>query len=323
MSLLFALLLASMSTETWHTEYPSVLRTGGEYRMWYSAYGTDAAGIEGWRIHYATSEDGIHWTRHGVVLDRGASGSWEASGVAFPSVILRDGEYMMWYGGQSAGKYSIGLARSRDGVHWTRERANPVLFAEPQRHAWESGGVVDPAVVYDAKKRRYVMWFNGIGQQYGYGVATSADGVHWTKHDANPVVSGGEFGAWDESGLYTIAVLEDGGSYRMYYAVGLNGRGASLGTATSNDGIHWTKSAANPLTLTPVTGDDAWNSFGDFYYGAHVIRDGDVWKMWVNAISGANRPYGAIAYATSTDGLTWRKHPESPVLCPAGWPDRR
>jgi len=85
--------------------------------------------------------------------------------------------------------------------------------------------------------------------------------------------------------------------------------------------VHWTKSRSNPFTLKPVESTDAWNAYGDFYYGASVLRDGNVLKMWVNGISGANQPYGSIAYATSADGVAWHKGPSNPVVCPDGWPD--
>ena len=300
------------STDGLHTEYPSVLRVDGIYRMWYSGYGVDAKGIEAWRIHYATSNDGIHWTKHGVVLDCGGPESWESTGVAFPWVIRHQGLYLMWYGGQRAGKYAIGLAKSWDGIHWTRSAANPVLTAD---HS-----IVDPSVIFDAAGKRFLMWVNTLGDRYSCDLAFSSDGRRWARYEHNPVLKGGAPNEWDEAGMYTVNVLRDGAGYKMWYAVGLNGRGASLGLATSSDGIHWTKSPSNPFTVGPIGSDDAWNAFGDFFYGMHVIRDGGVLKMWTNGIGGADRAGGAIAYATSRDGVRWTKGADKPVVCPEGWP---
>lgn len=315
MKKLFALLLAvaanALATESVHTEYPSVMLVDGVYQMWYSGHGTDVRGEnKAWRIHYATSEDGVTWRRHGVVLDRGTAGAWDAGGVAFPTVLRRGSEYVMWYAGLCDGHYSIGLATSRDGVTWQPHDANPVLRPEA---AWEGAGLVDPQVLHDGT--RYLMWYGGLGAVRGIGLATSPDGIVWTRSDANPVLRGAA-GGWDET-IYTHSVIRRGGSYWMWYASGLNGHGAPLGLATSRDGVQWVKSEANPLPIGPIGSGDAWNSFGDFFYGPAVLDAGaGQLQMWLNGIGGADAPGGAIAYATSPDGIRWVKGSPGPVLCP-------
>src|SRR4051794_23089080 len=83
------------ATDSVHSEYPSVLCDNGVYKMWYSG-----ASDYFWRIHYATSDDGIVWRKHGVVLDIGAPEDWDAVSVAFPNVLkLDDGTFLMYYCG--------------------------------------------------------------------------------------------------------------------------------------------------------------------------------------------------------------------------------
>ena len=65
---------------TWDDKYlfaPSVLLDDSTYKMWYSASSTASAGV---KIGYATSTDGIVWTKFGSnpVLTPGAAGSWDA-----------------------------------------------------------------------------------------------------------------------------------------------------------------------------------------------------------------------------------------------------
>ena len=77
------------------------------YRMWYGGYDEDATSTDPtteWAIGYATSTDGINWTKSldNPVLE--ASQDWELNegagrGVQTPWVI-RDGDnYEMWYFG--------------------------------------------------------------------------------------------------------------------------------------------------------------------------------------------------------------------------------
>jgi hypothetical protein len=69
---------------------PGVLRTdAGGYEMWYSGW---REGLAGNYIGYATSPDGITWTKH----PENPIANW-SSGLGFPRVILDAGEYRMWY----------------------------------------------------------------------------------------------------------------------------------------------------------------------------------------------------------------------------------
>ena len=91
---------------------PSVLKEGSTYRMWYEAYDGTAR-----RILYATSSDGITWTKRGLALDIGGANTSDELGVAGPVVIRRKNRYELWYQGQgkSAPNYRILRAVSNDG----------------------------------------------------------------------------------------------------------------------------------------------------------------------------------------------------------------
>jgi len=137
---------------------PSVIRDDdGLYHMWYSGgerYEPDAIG-------YATSRDGVTWTRVGdrPVL-RPDRGSWDRDRVAGAHVFRHGAWLYAAYIGFANGfeDSSIGIARSNDGIHWERHAGNPVITrGEPGE--FDSINVYKPFVVVDGDEWR--MWFNG------------------------------------------------------------------------------------------------------------------------------------------------------------------
>lgn len=108
--------------------HPHVLKAGGGYRMWYEGYDGTA-----WRILYATSGNGVDWTKQGVVLEPGESGALDELGVRNPVVFVRKGLHELWYQGQSrsAPRYHVMRAVSPDGMIWTRVPGEIVLHPDP------------------------------------------------------------------------------------------------------------------------------------------------------------------------------------------------
>ncbi len=109
---------------------------------------------------------------------------WDsAGGCSEPSVIKVGPEFLMYYEGMidqsKHPRWEIGLARSTDGINWTKE-PNPVLRRD---HPWEALHVYEPCVIHDAASGVFRMWYtasNGSGDN-ALGYATSRDGVQWEK----------------------------------------------------------------------------------------------------------------------------------------------
>ena len=268
----------------------NVLFVGTEYHMWYA--GSDGSNR---RIGYATSPDGIVWTKYpgNPVLDLGPSGSWDDVEVPSPSVIFDGIEYKMWYSGMDGSSYRIGYATSLDGIEWTKYPGNPVLDLGPSG-AWDSGGVVVPYVLLDATE--YKMWYSGYQYSYHWniGYATSPDGIVWTKYPGNPVIELGPSGSWEDDELHSPSVFFDGIEYKMWYA----GQGASyiikIGYATSPDGMVWTKYPDNPVLGLGPSG--AWDDRA--VSRPSILFDGVEYKMWFPG----HGPHYSIGYAISLPG---------------------
>ena len=98
---------------------PYVRKEGSNYRMWYE--GLDASGVG--RILYATSSDGINWTKQGTVLSPGGSGALDEKGVRNPVVVTRNGQYELWYTGEKAASpysHAMRATSSNGGLTWSK-----------------------------------------------------------------------------------------------------------------------------------------------------------------------------------------------------------
>jgi predicted GH43/DUF377 family glycosyl hydrolase len=69
-----------------------VFEHDGTYYMHY-----DAAGPTGWLSALATSPDGVHWTKHGTVLELGAPGSDDSASASYGVTYLDGDRWHMYY----------------------------------------------------------------------------------------------------------------------------------------------------------------------------------------------------------------------------------
>ena len=209
----------------------NVLKDGSVYKLWYS--GQDAHGT--WRIGYATSSDGISWTKYSgnPILEPGPE-PWRNGHVFHPYVIKDGSTYRMWALTLGDTTY-FAYATSPDGIDWTWQTVNPILAPDWEDAFWRP--FVMPGGTY---KMWYSVW---SADQAHTSYATSPDGLAWTKH-GSPVLSG-TAGEWDEGFAEDPYVLFENSTYSLWYD-----NTTAIGLATSADGIAWTKDAANPV-LTP------------------------------------------------------------------------
>ncbi|MBI5824572.1 MAG: hypothetical protein HZB18_11130 [Chloroflexi bacterium] len=186
-------------------------------RMYYS--GALDPEDERFQIGFAFSEDGITWTKpaNNPVITRGTPGSFDSYSAMDPSVVLKDDTYYMWYMGISdAFKTAIGLAKSPDGIQWTK--VGLVLELDSERRDPNDLGVTNPNVIWNGES--FEMFYTLLGPDATAGPifhAVSDDGEHWKK-DAEPVLERGAGGHWTASGVSSPTVLLEKDKYLMWYA---------------------------------------------------------------------------------------------------------
>ena len=86
---------------------PCVLKRDDGYHMWYSYHRG-----EGYRIGYATSDDGLRWHRRddSIEWEDGSSEDWDSSARAYPWIIETDRGLVMLYNGNGFGRDGFGAA---------------------------------------------------------------------------------------------------------------------------------------------------------------------------------------------------------------------
>ena len=174
--------------------------------------------------------------------------NWEEKDVFNPAIVVRGDTLLMLYRAEdSIGKYAgtsrIGLAKSIDGIRFTRMPA-PVFYPgndAQKKYEWE-GGCEDPRVVEDSAGTYYMMYTAYDGDKARLLVASSKDLLHWTKYGPAflKAYNAKYLNQWSKSGS-VVSVYKDGkitatkinGKYWMYWG------DVNIGAAVSDDLINW------------------------------------------------------------------------------------
>jgi len=134
------------------------------YKMWYCGgedYEPDAIG-------YATSKDGITWTKAtgNPVFAKDPSNHWESVKVAGPQVIKdpwgptgTKGYLLFYIGYRTVDSTSIGMAFSKDGLtNWTRYENNPIIRSS-KNNGFDASACYKPYALLVGNK--WMLWYNG------------------------------------------------------------------------------------------------------------------------------------------------------------------
>lgn len=188
---------------------------------------------------------------------------------------------------------------------WQKCPENPVLGPT-------LGTAFDGSVLHDGSK--FHVWFSWRDNK-SIGYCTSEDGVHWDV-SREPVLAP-RSGQWDAD-VNRPSVIRDGERLIMWYSGALKGR-MLIGMAESTDGIAWRR--RDQPVLTP---EAAWEK--QAVMCPCVLREEAggkvVYKMWYSG--GETYEPDALGYATSNDGVEWRKHAANPVFrAGMGWESAR
>jgi beta-1,2-mannobiose phosphorylase / 1,2-beta-oligomannan phosphorylase len=226
-------------------------------------------------------------------------------GTCFDISVLRDHDlYRMWVSWRS--QKSIALVESPNGLHFDSE---PKTVLGPAATGWEDE-VNRPFVLKHGDG--YQMWYTGQGGGHSaIGYATSADGVTWKRMSEQPVLQADA--PWEKVAVMCPTVIwdDDNRIYKMWYSGGEQYEPNAIGRATSPDGVHWTKSANNPV----FEGDPTIPWEKERATACQVIqRDGWYYMFYIGF---RDVDHAQIGVARSRDGLTkWQRNPANPIVRP-------
>lgn len=278
------------------------------YMTWLPLLVTGIPQFEGVSLSCATSFDGANWfyySKNPVITP--TPGAFDAR-VVGPAKVLKDaGGYKMYYSGETQGWMNkIGLATSSNGLQWQKYASNPILSPGPSG-SWDSQNIYGVDVLLVGQT--YYMWYAGSGPDlvHRIGLATSTDGVVWTKHPANPVLNLGSPGRWDAASIVLPRVVVVNGVFYMLYT-GTNTMFANekIGLATSSDGIVWQRYPNNPV----MSGQGGWE--GSRISSASVLFRNNKFHLWYDGNNGRSQ----TGYATAN--LEYNPNPPQPNIVSNG-----
>ncbi len=202
---------------------PAVIYDNGQFKMYYQGQTSNS----NWQIGIAYSSDGITWTKNSdnPIITPSDSYFIGEIGLEEPA-ILKDNLYRMWY--KNDPNSTIRYATSSGGIVWNKYE-KPVLI---NTDYWENLGVANPAVIL--KDGKYWMYYTAWGVDNGWrlGLATSSDGITWTKYEKNPL----DLPIKEHAGR--PAVIYYNGKVHLFYHTGY-GRGTDIYHLISEDGINF------------------------------------------------------------------------------------
>jgi predicted GH43/DUF377 family glycosyl hydrolase len=220
-------------------------------------------------------------------------------------------------------------ARSQDGAHWN---IDPEPVVRPSASGWDSLRIETPSVIQ--VNGVYHMYYTGFDEDSAnsgisqIGHATSADGTHWQKDPANPVLKGQAtdkhkwaYGGVGEPG---ILYLPERKEFFLYYpglkysTDGKNHGLMGILLATSKDGSVFTpyEEAGDRKLIffrdVPNASKDAW--FGYSTPSALETADGRI-HLFVAFVVAPKGPRSArhvvLAHGVSMDGIHFRVEEEN------------
>lgn len=252
--------------------YMVVMKDGSSFKMWYTGI-YDDPGIPGQDpiiagIGYATSTDGVTWTRQpGSLPGTPAGRVFAESGVV--------------------------------GTFDVNEAYVPNVVKDVATLTAPCTGIATGDVCYR-------MWYEGVTFAFGYlfriGYATSADGINWTRvpGSGGDNANLGRGSGFDANAVGISITLKDGDLYRMWYEAKSFGDSYTIGHVVSEEGENWVRPVPNDPVYEGV--DDPANTTPDNLWSHWVIKDGARYKLWYTTSTRTEPVANRFAYASMIPG---------------------
>lgn len=225
---------AGTGTATWDEkirERGYILREGDTYHLWYTGYRKNDDQTK--YLGYATSADGLRWTRY--VHNPIHTANW----VEDMSVLkVGDTYYMV-----AEGRGDIAhLLTSTDRIHWQERGPIDIRYVDGKPL---SKGPYGTPTIWHENDTWYLFYERNDEAIW---LATSKDLNIWTNVQDEPVLKKGP-DAYDSHAVAMNQVVKYKGRYYAYYHASAykDWREWSTNVAVSTDLIHWKKYAGNPI----------------------------------------------------------------------------
>jgi hypothetical protein len=281
----------------------AVLYQDGLYHMFYNGIKLSGNSGEG-GVGYAISANGTDWYR---VADAPIFTWDETVGDemwlrASSALIEDDGTWVLYLS-----SLPLGITEELPMI-WRATAPAPngpwtfddIPLLEPgESSEWDYYGVLFPIVL--KTEDRYLMYYlnarfdnrRGIS---GIGLATSDDGLFWTKYnnpateerfsESDPIfVYEGEIAGFNS--IQDFFIWQDTQGFAMFYGIGRNNP-ENMDYATSSDGIIWTSASEEPIFST-----EEINFMSAFGSPKVLVRDGE-YLVYLYSSAESNRPVGDI-----------------------------
>ncbi len=181
---------------------PGAIVLDGEIHLFYQTYGNGRNDA----ICHASSSDGLTFRRNPSNPIFSPSGAWNCGRAIDADIIVHEENLWLYFATrdpkmevQMLGVASAPLASGFDRSAWTQRCAAPILKPELP---WEKECIEAPALARHGDRlfMFYAGAYNNCPQQIG--VASSLDGVSWTRLSDQPFLPNGAPGEWNagESG---------------------------------------------------------------------------------------------------------------------------
>jgi beta-1,2-mannosidase len=264
---------------------PAVIKKDGKFVMLYRAQDHNGSSSLG----YATSDDGIHFTRRPEPVMSSETAYEKGGGVEDPRLQKVGETYYLTYTGYNNENDVVDkrdaqlcLAISTDLIHWQRQGVIIPSFRGKWNVKWTKSGAIVPEKI----NGKYWMYYLGDakGKDTQMGIAYSDDLLHWTEALDHPVLA-------SRTGSFDSQVVEPGpppiitpqGIFLIY-----NGADDKLVYSTGwvlfdkDDPTKVLARSAEPV-FAP---EKEWEKVGqvpNVVFVEGMVRDGDRWLFYYGA----------------------------------------
>jgi len=241
------------------------------------------------------------------VITRGVSGGMDSHQAVDPHVLEIGDEYYCYYGMHDGSNFRIGLAKSKNLVEWTKHG----VVLDTTKTGIETVGVVTPYVIEVGEE--YWMYYHSYDGKHDRGcLATSLDGISWTKYSGNPIldVLAGSFYSRRIDPEVVFYETDKESPFRMIFGA-YDDAEFRCGYAESQDGKTW---SIDPRPVFTKAGAGEWD--GVHAYPGHGIRIDDIYYLFYQGYDGSSWRIG-LAY--SKDLKSWTRYVGNPIVGLGKW----